>query len=234
MKNKLISKRKFEFIVDSQFTVIKLISMILFNESFNNDQSKRKNTLVGVSLVKYKRLEIVRLILFLLYLLIKHNCNNNKSINKTFHISVQNYSDFRNREFKDIKAFKRLIQELNNIIITFYDTNRNTVSEPLFDSIQLKNEIIYYKFNPFIMNKITLRGRGHRKVKVPWSVFWDENSSAHKYNILRFYCFLKWTSNEEYKIDNYQINENKLEQIYKTKMQENALEKIVEEYNQIF
>lgn len=135
---------------------------------------------------------------------------------------------FKIRKIKtDIKPLKRLINEikLTNII---YCVDGKTKSESLFSKLEVKNGKIYFRLNDYIMSKLSKRGRGRRKVQVPYAVFRDQDYHAYKFNSLRFFCFLTWFFEES------DVDENtSIIPIYKTKMQDDAIKRIINEYNSL-
>ena len=150
-----------------------------------------------------------------------------KNANKKEYIQpLTQYFKIRKNE-TDIKSLKRLINEIKLINI-IYNENGKTKSESLFSKLEIKNEIIYFQLNNYISSKLSQRGRGRRKVLVPYAVFRDQDYHAFKFNSLRFFCLLAWFFEESDVDDNTSVI-----QIYKTKMQDEAIKRIINEYNSL-
>lgn len=157
---------------------------MLKNKNYKYESNTKKDSVISVSGIKNKKLECVKMLIVLLII----QCNNdlyNKIQRTENSLSLSDYYDLTSRKLKNDSDLKSAIKQLANLNVTFYDNNGNINRELVFSKIHLRNNYIYFSFNPYIKSKIHKNGRGHRLIEVNYEILVNKDYRKHAQNRLK-------------------------------------------------
>lgn len=162
---------------------------MLAKSNYKKETNYKKDTLISISGIESPKLECAKLFLYMLLNKIYFDMDH-KNQSACCSVLLKDYMDLTNRDIKNKSGIKSAIKQLANLKIKYKNNQGQIESEFIFSYIyftkKLKDEIIYFSFNPYILSKISLKGRGHRAVCVNPEIFEDLGYRQHAQNKLKF------------------------------------------------
>lgn len=184
---------------------ILLLYIISANFQVSEKIAKSKNTLIGVSAVKSKKLDIARMILFIFSKMCSVSLKKHSGL---LCVDFEEYIYLINRHHNNLQGQRKVVKALAELQITFCDQNREIHTEYLFKTIKLfydrkaKKSFIGFEINSFFQRKLSARGKDHVRIEYPICVFRDREYRAYSDNCLRFICLMNmFTSPDDFIID---------------------------------
>ena len=169
---------KLPLVIDNNKNILRLISLVL-DIKLNDINNKKKNELVEIIIdYQYSKLETIKLILFIFSKFCEEPDVDT--------LSLRDYLTFTRAYIpKNLNNVRQNIKALGNAAIVYYDNNKQTVKEPLFQNLIIRNGKIIYKINSFFKSKLSEKNGVHQHFELPADFMVDNDYRNHYQSCVR-------------------------------------------------
>ena len=169
---------KLPLVIDNNKNILRLISLVL-DIKLNDINNKKKNELVEIIIdYQYSKLETTKLILFIFSKFCEEPDVDT--------LSLRDYLTFTRAYIpKNLNNVRQNIKALGNAAIVYYDNNKQTVKEPLFQNLIIRNGKIIYKINSFFKSKLSEKNGVHQHFELPADFMVDNDYRNHYQSCVR-------------------------------------------------